>query len=161
MLPKKQDGPLLPHAPQLPARDRELHPQAVQAISAYSTALETVEQLTADLKKMSNDLVIERRHNASLRAALTKLQEDRDYYYRYAAELRTSLGNITMIMMQAEKKAQEMANRPPPQVVEEEELIADKDLKEVVSSLEAEISGINVGHVRNSTVAPTNHPPRQ
>ena len=92
---------------------RRLHPAAQEAAAMYSEALETVDRLQAENMRLAHDLEIERRHCNELQHQLDHVSERRDYFYRYAIEVRTHLQTIVQSATMADNRALEVARNEP------------------------------------------------
>ena len=125
-------APLKPQPPQMPtkanflssvrhdqsseaaaAQARRLHPAAQEAAAIYSNALEAVDRLEAANVRLANELEIERRHCNELQHQLDSASERRDYFYRYAIEVRTHLQTIVQAATMADNRALDVARSEP------------------------------------------------
>ena len=117
-------------------RRKQLHPAAQEAAAMYSHALEAVDRLEAENIQLKNDLEIERRHCNELQHQLDHVSERRDYFYRYAIEVRTHLQTIVQSATMADNRALEVAkNEPTKPQIEKPADALEQDLADAVQTL--------------------------
>ena len=115
---------------------RRLHPAAQEAAAMYSEALEKVDRLQAENTRLSNELEIERKHCNELQHQLDHVSERRDYFYRYAIEVRTHLQTIVQSATMADNRALEVAkNEPTKPQIEKPADALEQDLADAVQTL--------------------------